>query len=376
MPDQVRQDDLEETGFMISRRRWAPAFAAIILLALPFAAAAQRESDDPYLWLEEVQGPRALAQVKAWNASTEAALTADPKYEDYRRRAEAILDDERQIAMPDQILGDRVANLWRDAKNPRGLWRVSPLAAYRAGKPRWRTLIDVDALGRREGKSWVWHGADCLAPDYRHCLVTLSPGGTDADVVREFDLASGAFVAGGFTVPEAKSSVAWVDADTLLVATDFGAGSLTTSGYARVVKLWKRGAPLSAARTLFEGEAGDVASRAQAIQSGARRWVFVERGKTFWTNQYHLLAPSGGLIPVPMPPDAEFEEVLGDRLIARLQSPLGGLKAGSLVAWSLDEILARGRAEPKLVMAPTARQAIEEVSASDDVLWVKVLEDV
>ena len=85
-------------------------------------------------------------------------------------------------------MGDHVTNFWRDAANPRGLWRISPLAAYLAGKPQWRTLIDVDALGQTEGKSWVWHGADCLAPDYRRCLVSLSPGGTDADVVREFDL--------------------------------------------------------------------------------------------------------------------------------------------------------------------------------------------
>jgi prolyl oligopeptidase len=375
MPGQARHD--EEGSFMTARRRLAAAtLAALLLAGLPLAAAAQREADDPNLWLEEVEGPRALAQVKAWNAATEATLTADPKFESYRARARAILDDERQIATPDRLLGDRVANLWQDARNPRGLWRISPLADYRAGRPRWRTLIDVDSLGKREGKSWVWHGADCLAPEYRRCLVSLSPGGTDADVVREFDLATGTFVEGGFVVPEAKSNVAWVDSDTLLVGTDYGSGSLTKSGYPRVLKLWKRGTPLSAARSLFEGEAGDVSSRPEVVQSGARRWVFVDRGKTFWTNEYHLLTPSGGLIPVPLPADAEFQDVLGDRLIAKLQSPLGAFKAGSLVAWSLDSILARGHAEPRLVMAPTPSQAIEEVSASDNVLWVKVLEDV
>jgi prolyl oligopeptidase len=156
---------------------------------LPFAslalvAAVPAPADDPYLWLEQIEGPRALAQVKEWNGQTEAALTAMPGYEDYRARARAILDDKQQIALPENVQGDMVTNLWRDAKNPRGLWRVSPLAAYRAGKPQWRTLIDVDALGKQEGKSWVWHGANCLAPDYKTCLVSLSPGGTDADVVR------------------------------------------------------------------------------------------------------------------------------------------------------------------------------------------------
>jgi prolyl oligopeptidase len=347
--------------------------AASLLLA---AAAAPAATDDPYLWLEEVEGKRALAQVKEWNAATEAQLTRDPKFESYRQRALAILDDEEQIATPDEILGDQVGNLWRDARNPRGLGRVSPLAAYRAGKPQWRTVIDVDALGKAEGKSWVWHGADCLEPDYRRCLVALSPGGTDADVVREFDLAAGRFVEGGFTVPEAKTDVSWVDADTLLVGTDYGAGSLTSSGYARIVKLWKRGTPLAAARILFKGETSDVSVRPQAVQSGARRWLFVDRGKTFWTNEYHLLTPSGGLIPVPLPADAEFEDVIGDQLIAKLQSPLGSFGAGTLVAYSLADILARGHSEPRPVMAPTRRQAIEEVSASDNVLWVKALDDV
>ena len=348
--------------------------AASLLVAA--AAVAQSGAEDPYLWLEEVEGKRALDQVKAWNAETEALLTRDPKFESYRQRALAILDDKEQIAAPDQILGDKVANLWRDAQNPRGLWRISPLAAYRAGKPQWRTVIDVDALGRQEGKSWVWHGANCLAPDYRRCLISVSPGGTDADVIREFDLAAGRFVQDGFVIPEAKSSVTWVDSDTLLVGTDYGRGSLTKSGYPRILKLWKRGTPLASARTLFEGETGDVGVDPIAIQSATRRWVFVDRGKTFWTNERHLLAPSGGLVPVPLPADAELEDVIGDQLIAKLQSPLGAFRAGTLVSYSLRDILARGSAEPRLVMAPTAKQAIEEVSASDNVLWVKALDDV
>ncbi|HYJ82251.1 MAG TPA: S9 family peptidase, partial [Allosphingosinicella sp.] len=226
--------------------------------SLLFLAAAAPAGDDPYLWLEEVEGKRALAQVKEWNAATEALLARDPKYESYRQRALAILDDKEQIATPDQILGDKVANLWRDAGNPRGLWRISPLAAYRAGKPQWRTVIDVDALGKAEGKSWVWHGANCLAPEYRRCLVSLSPGGGDADVVREFDVPTVKFVDDGFTLAEAKSNSSWMDADHLLVATNYGPESLTISGYSRITKLWARGTPLSSARTIFEGSTTDI----------------------------------------------------------------------------------------------------------------------
>lgn len=351
-----------------------PAIALVAAAAAVAQAPASQE--DPYLWLEEIEGERALAQVKQWNAATEAVLTKNPKFEQYRSRARAILDDEQQIAAPEAVLGDQVTNLWRDAKNPRGIWRISPLAAYAAGKPQWRTLIDVDALGKQEGKSWVWHGADCLPPEYRRCLVSLSPGGTDADVVREFDLETGRFVEGGFTLPEAKSNVAWADADTLLVATDYGEGSLTTSGYPRIVKLWKRGTPLASARTLIEGEAGDVSVGPVAVQSGDRRWLFLNRGKTFWTNSYQMLTASGALVPVPLPEDAEFEAIIGGRLVAKLQSPLGRFAAGTLVAWPLDEIAAGRTPAPELVMAPTKAQAIEQVAASDDVLWVKALDDV
>ena len=211
--------------------------------AAPSAAAASAE-EDPYLWLEEIQGERALAQAEQWTRRTEADLSREPGFESWRERALAILNDERQISLPDDVMGGFVTNFWRDAQNPRGLWRISPLEPYLAGRPQWRVLIDVDALGRSEGQSWVWHGADCLAPDYRRCLVQLSPGGGDADVVREFDLASGSFVEGGFTLPEAKSSVTWLDSDRLVVATDYGPDSLTTSGYPRIAKIWRRGTPL------------------------------------------------------------------------------------------------------------------------------------
>ena len=156
----------------------------VALLVPTLSGAAAPAAPDPYAWLEDIEGRRALDQVKAWNAETEQVLTRDPRYEQDRARAKAILDDEAQIAEPESILGDRVTNLWRDAAHSRGLWRIASLASYTSGKPTWRTLIDVDALGKAEGKSWVWHGAQCLEPDYTRCMVALSPGGTDAQVRR------------------------------------------------------------------------------------------------------------------------------------------------------------------------------------------------
>ncbi|MGZ8998547.1 MAG: prolyl oligopeptidase family serine peptidase, partial [Allosphingosinicella sp.] len=336
--------------------------------------------EDPYLWLEEVQGERALAQVEQWNRRTETDLGATRGFASWRDRALAILNDERQIAAPGQIMGRFVTNFWRDAANPRGQWRISPLEPYLTGHPQWRVLIDVDALGQSESKSWVWHGADCLAPEYRRCLVQLSPGGGDADVIREFDVPSGAFVADGFTLPEAKSSLTWLDRDRLLVATDYGPDSLTTSGYPRIAKIWRRGTPLAQAETVLEGEAADIGLTPFAVTDGDRRWTMIRRGLTFWTQQVSLVTQSG-LRTIPLPTDATIRDVSAGRVIAQLNSSLnlGGdrsLPVGSLVALSLEDIAAGRAAEPELVMAPTQRQAIEEVSASGDVLWVKALEDV
>jgi prolyl oligopeptidase len=339
-------------------------------------AAAPVVTDDPHLWLEEIEGERALTQVRAWNKATEDLLTKSPGFEQYRARARAILDDEQQIAAPEAVIGDHVTNLWRDASNPRGLWRISPLAAYAAGKPEWRTLIDVDALGKQEGKSWVWHGANCLAPEYKKCLVSLSPGGTDADIVREFDIPSGAFVENGFVVPEAKSNVTWADADHLIVVTNYGPDSLTTSGYGRIAKVWTRGTPLSAAKTVITGEKADVSVTPFAAQDGDTRWTFVSRGPTFWTNQVSLLTADGRLVRTPLPETADYQDVIGGRMIAKLNAPLGDIPAGAVIAYPLAEIAAGRSPAPELVMAPSKSQAIEEVSASDNVLWVKALDDV
>ena len=358
--------------------RWA--LAAALAFAPTAIAAQDTDADDPYIWLEEIQGERALAKVDQWNADTEAVLTDQPEYPLAKAWAKQILDDTRQIALPDAIQGDMVTNLWRDADNPRGLWRIASLESYMAGAPEWRVLIDVDKLGEDEGQSWVWHGANCLAPDYARCLIALSPGGTDADVVREFDVTTGRFVDGGFTLPEAKSNVAWFDEDTLFVGTDEGEGSLTDSGYPRLVKLWDRGTDFSTARQIAEGEQADISASGFSVLDGDTRWRFVNRSPSFWTNQISLVKEDGSTVPLPLPEDAEFEAVLNGLVIAKLNSALettgGTEEPGALVAWSLQSVLDGSDPAPFAVFRPSDTQAIEEVAASETKLWVKVLDDV
>ena len=347
------------------------AAAAALIATAGFAKA-----DDPYLWLEEIEGAKPLATVRAWNAETEAALTHVPGYEQRRQRALQILNDPHQIALPSAVMGDLVANHWVDADHKRGLWRVSPLAAYLAGAPQWRTLIDVDALGKAEGKSWVWHGADCLPPAYQRCLISLSPGGGDADVIREFDIASGKFVAGGFEVPLGKNNATWIDRDTLLVARVEGDETATRSGYARTVRKWKRDTPWSASTLVAEGTPDDIAVSPFAVMDGTARYVGVDRGIGFYADKHSILMPDGRLVELPIPETAEFQTIFAGQAIVRLIDPLGRFQPGSVVAFDMAAMLRGKKPEPTLVMAPTATQSIEEIAASDNILWIKALDDV
>lgn len=353
------------------------ASLAALALSCSLSAVAAAQEADPYLWLEDIEGKRALDWVGRENAATDKLITTRPGFEADRQRARAILDDNRQIAMPGEVMGDTMTNFYRGAANPRGLWRQSPLDAYLAGKPVWTTLIDVDALGKAEKQSWVWHGADCLAPDYTRCLVSLSPGGTDSDIVREWDRTTKSFVEGGFSLPQAKSSVTWENADTLLVATDYGAGSMTASGYPRIVKRWKRGTPLASAEIVAEGEAEDVGMSVFAFTDGGKRWPMISRAKTFYTTDIKLPnVDASRYISTIVPDTASVRDVIDGQLIIFLNQDWADIPAGSLVSLSLADMAAARQVPIVAAMTPTKAQAIENVAATDTILWVKALDDV
>jgi prolyl oligopeptidase len=281
------------------------------------ATAAAATADDPYLWLEEVQGERALAWVRERNTAARKVLEAQPRFAEMRDGFRAILDSRDKIPYVSRR-GDALYNFWRDAEHPRGLWRRTTLAEYRLPAPAWETVIDLDALAKSEGENWVWAGASCLAPDYRRCLVKLSRGGADAHVVREFDSRSKAFVGGGFSLPEAKSEVVWLSADTVYVGTDFGPGSLTDSGYPRVVKRWQRGQPLSAASTVFEGQAQDVAAGVSVDNTPGFAHVVFSRATDFY-NSVQFVLQGDRLQRINIPSDAAIS-FWRDRALLQLRS--------------------------------------------------------
>ena len=350
------------------------------MTTLPADTAAQQTAD-PYRWLEEVQGERALAWVRERNQAARAVLEAQPRFAAMRDGFRAILDSRDKIPYVTRR-GDALYNFWRDAEHPRGLWRRSTLADYRNTAPAWETVIDLDALALAEGENWVWAGATCLAPDYRRCLVSLSRGGADAHVVREFDSASKTFVAGGFELPEAKSDIAWRSADTVYVGTDFGPGSLTDSGYPRVIKRWQRGQPLAAATTLFEGQTQDVAASVQVeLTPGFERVVF-SRATDFYNSEQFLLQGER-LQKINIPSDASIS-FWRERALLQLRSDwvLGSTRwpAGSLLVGDASAVLAAADAAamPPLqaLFTPSATRSLAGFSTTRSQVLVNVLDDV
>ncbi len=333
-------------------------------------------ADDPFLWLEEVEGARALEWVESRNATTLAELTASPAYQPIFERVREIFDSRDRIAFP-SIMGDRLYNFWQDQQNPRGVWRRTTWESYLTGSPQWEVVLDVDALAAAEGVNWSYAGASCLEPDYRRCLVRLSRGGADAVEVREFDMQTRRFVQGGFHLPEAKQSVAWLDGDALLVATDFGPESMTTSGYAREARLWRRGTPLAAAESLFRGDQGDVSVSVGTWRTADRRMSFVIHRPSFFQAAVHVLE-NGRMVHMDLPLDAN-PSMVRDRFVVYLRSPweVGGrtYPGGSLIHMSYSDFVAGSR-DFEVLLQPTERQTVNSVSATRDHLLVSMLDNV
>ena len=333
-------------------------------------------SVDPYLWLEDVQGERALDWVRQRNAESEALLQAQPGYETLRASIREVLDSREQIPQVSRR-GDWLYNLWRDAAHPRGLWRRTTLAEYRQAEPTWETVIDIDALGQAEGENWVWAGATCLGPDYRRCLVSLSRGGADAHVVREFDTVAKAFVEGGFVLPEAKCNVDWLDADTVFVGTDFGPGSLTDSGYPRVVKRWRRGQALIDAATVFEAQASDMVAYASVDPTPGYERVSLYRLVDFYNNELFLLAGDRA-VRVDKPDDAQLR-FWRERVLIELRSDwqLGKqtFARGSLLVADAAGYLAGGRLLTPL-FTPSPTRSLSGYATMRSTLLLTVLDNV
>jgi len=316
------------------------------------------EPDDPHLWLEEVTGDRALSWVRERNAESVAELTKSDAFEALDRRILSILDSDAKIPFVSK-LGPYYYNFWKDAKHKRGLWRRTTLEEYRKDEPRWEVVIDLDALGAAEGENWVWHGADPLQPGYERFLISLSRGGADADVTREFDVTTKSFLPGGFALPEAKSRISWRGIDSVFVGTNFGPGSLTNSGYPRIVKEWTRGTPLDRAAVVFECQPEEMSVSAYRDLTPGFERDFVARSMTFFTNELYLRR-DGKLIKIEKPDDARCRverELM--YVVPRTDWAVGGktYPAGSLIAADFEGFL-RGERTFDVLFEPAERKSL------------------
>jgi prolyl oligopeptidase len=333
------------------------------------------DNDDPYLWLEDVTGETALDWVRARNEPTQAEF-CDATFGQLRSEALEVLDTDARIPYV-RRRGEHLYNFWRDATNPRGLWRRTTLDSYRDDSPEWDVLIDVDELGRADDEKWVWAGATVIEPEFTRALVSLSRGGSDAVIVREFDMITREFIADGFALPEAKSQIGWADPDTVLVGTDFGPGSLTESGYPRIVKRWRRGTPLAQAETVFEGSRADVSVSANADRTPGFERTFAGRAIDFW-NEEIFEVRGAELIRIEVPTDASVSIHREWLLIEpRTDWTVGGLtyRAGSLLVADYDEFLS-GTAQLREVFEPDEHTCLHQSAWTRDRLLLVTLADV
>jgi len=360
----------------MSRFAQACLFAGLIAAG---AAHAQEPAvaNDPYQWLEDVTGDKPLAWVRAQNAKTDAALASTPEFKAMETGIREVLDSDAKIPGVQKI-GDWYYNFWKDKNHERGIWRRTTLEEYRKPHPAWETIIDLDALNKAEGENWVWHGADCLRPDYSRCLIALSRGGADADVTREFDVASKSWIQGGFFRPEAKGALGWIDRDNVYVYTDFGAGTMTESGYPRVVKRWKRGTPLESAQVVYEGTTDDMYIAAYHDDTPGFQRDFVSRTLAFYNDELYLVGKDGKRVKVDAPNSAN-KGVKRQWLTLELRDPwtVGGktYAAGSLLATNFDDFMA-GKREFDVLFEPTESTSLASFSWTKSHLVLNVLDDV
>ena len=359
---------------------WRCALSAVALICV-FSVKAQPVNSanmDPYLWLEEVQGDKALAWLRERNAVSTALLQAQPLFADNRAKVLEVLNNRDQIPRVTRR-GDYLYNFWRDAKNPRGLWRRTHLEEYRKVQPKWDVLIDLDALGKAENENWVWGGSDCLAPDYNRCLISVSRGGADAKVTREFDIAKREFVKDGFYLPEAKSQLDWVDINTVYVGTDFGPGSMTRSGYARIIKRWKRGTPISEAQFVYEAKESDVAAFATVDKTPNFERTIFGRSADFYNTEINVLV-DGKLVKIDKPSDASLSwqrEWAFLLLKSDFKLAERTYKSGSLLAIKFDALM-RGERSFELLFEPTATRSLSRSgpTTTRDFLLLNILDNV
>jgi len=330
--------------------------------------------EDKYLWLENIDGEKALEFVESQNKATIEELSNEKNYQDIYNKSLEISNSTERIAYP-TIYGNYVYNFWKDKDHVRGIWRRSALDSYIAGNPDWETLLDIDELSKKDDIKWVYKGSSGLYPDYYRFLVQLSKGGGDAVVTKEFDANKKQFIENEFSIDESKGSARYVDENTLIVATDFGKGTMTNSGYPKQVKLWKRGTQLKDAQLIYEGESTDAfMTSGYVLRDGNQAYTSIRRSLTTFSGQ-SMVWMNNKIIKLDFPEDASTNGILNNQLIIQLKSDwtvnTNTYKTGTLLSLNFRELL-KGNKEIQVIIEPDAFSSISQVSTTKNKLLISL----
>lgn len=339
------------------------------------------QTDADHLYLEEVLGEKAIAEVKTWNERSLNRLTSDPRFAVLEGQALEILNSKDKIPYVSYRNGE-THNFWQDAQSVRGVWRKSTLESYLSADTKWETVLDFDALATAEGKNWVYKYNDCLSPEYEHCMVTLSDGGKDAAIQREFNARTKSWVEGGFITKESKGGSTWLDKDTQLVGVDFGPGTMTASGYPMTARIWKRGEVLGSAQEFMRGEPSDMVlwTGVHERADGSRE-IVVTRAVTFYDKEVFWVPRKDGVLqkPVkfPVPAKSNLGSEFKGQMLLTLNEDWRTFKTGDLVSFSMDDFMANGEiGTVNLVYRPDARSSMNGYGQTKSKILMSISRDV
>ncbi|NUZ11553.1 S9 family peptidase [Pseudoalteromonas sp. McH1-7] len=367
----IKRTKLSECRNIILKKHIAAATALCALSAISGKTMATQS--DPYLWLEEVEGEKPLEWVSKQNEVSLKYLQSSPAYQNIYQNTLDILNDQSRIPYATERAG-YYYNFWKDADHVRGIYRRTTSEEYKKDNPKWETILDLDALAKAEGENWVYSGITCHYPKYERCLVRLSRGGADAKVVREFDIPTKSFVKDGFYLPEAKSTISFYDDNSVFVGTDFGEGSMTDSGYPRIVKIWQRGTPLKDAKTILEAKPSSINVGGLTIYDNDTSYHMLYEATSFYTRNIFQIS-NGNKLKLPIPEDSDFLGLNNGKFFVKLKSSWKGFEQAEVIYANIDDIKKEDIKFTSLVK-PTATRSIESLDFTKSAILVTVLDDV
>lgn len=349
----------------------------VLLLFIHHVGLSQDQQVDDYLWLEEVESEKSLEWVRSQNAISDNTITNHPLFEPLRAKYIEASNDKDKIVYP-TLVGDYVYNLWQDEVNERGLWRRMSKTDFMTQKTAWETVLDIDELSKKENKMWMFAGATWLQPNNKICLLALSDGGKDENVIREFNVETKTFVENGFAFPESKGGVSWISPDKVLVSRNFGEGTLTTSGYPRQVRILERGALMDAAKTIFETATTSVGAFGASFYQDNMWYVYIYNGITFHSSEIHYVS-GDSVQKFEYPEDAQIAGFHKKQTLLALQSDweVNGVtyNKGSLVSFDFFKNL-KGELDVKTIYEPNEKSSFVSASGSKDFIVVNAMENV